>query len=144
MTLSEVAILPQSLDDRGVVGERLINVVGVRDVLGVMLSLRAEVTLSEDLLANRQVAAQHLGEEDVVDLDVMRREPVVEERRREHHVVAIEPELDTVLCIELHLVSSPCEAAPGEDHCSAPAVDPQASVIDWTIALTRVPQNMHF
>ena len=52
----------------------------------------------------------------------------------EHHVVAVEPELNSVLRVERVLLSSPRESASRENHGSAPAVDPEAAVVDWTIA----------
>ena len=61
----------------------------------------------------------------------------MEETWWEHHVVPVEPKLNTILCVELHLVSSPCESASCEYHGSAPAVDPEASIVDGTIALTQ-------
>ena len=93
--------------------------------------------LSQDLLLGDQELAQHLREEDVVDLDVVRRQPVVEEGRREHHVVAVEPELDAVLPVEGVHVSRPLEAAPGEDVQRDEEVDQQTGVVERAVHTTE-------
>ena len=79
MLVSELAIRAQSVDDRSVVLERLIDVARVGDELGPLLLRRRLGTLLEALLLGDQEAAKLLGEEDVVDLDVVRRHPAVEE-----------------------------------------------------------------
>ena len=113
--ISELAVSHESLDDRGVVRQGLVDVVRVGDELSPLLLRSAFLALIQDFLLGDEETTQLLGEEDVVDLDVMRREPVVQEGRREHHVVAIEPELDTILSVECVLITSPLEAAPGKN-----------------------------
>ena len=51
------------------------------------------------------ISLHHFDGEDVVNFDVMGREPVVQEGRGEHHVVSGIPELRVILLIESKVVS---------------------------------------
>ena len=62
-------------------------------------------TLSKNLLTSDLVLLHHLNAEDVVDFDVVSREAVVQEVRREHHVVALVPEFRVILSVEPHNVA---------------------------------------
>ena len=65
----------------------------------------------------------------MIDLNVMSRDPVVEEWWREHHVVAREPELGVILPVELHNVSSSEESEAWQDAESAETPDIDAGVV---------------
>ena len=106
-------------------------------MLSPLLLGRAKVALAKNLLAGDDVALEHLSEEDVVDLNIMRREPVVQERRREHHVVSVEPELDAILGVESVLLTRLGESAASEDEGSREAVDHKSGVVEMTIARTE-------
>ena len=103
-------------------------------MLGPSLLSRALVSFSQDFLAGNQVSPEHFGEENVVNLDVVSRDAVVQERRWEHHVVPVEPELNSILGVESVLVSGSGEAAPREDHESREEVDEKAGVIEGSVA----------
>ena len=131
---SEVAVSSESLDGVGVLLEWLIDIVRVGHVSGSLLLFTAEISLSKDLLSCNDVLLEHLGEEDVVDLNVMCRNSIVQEVWWEHHVVSIEPELDTVLGVESDIVSSVLESASGEDHSGGPEVAEKTWVVQRSIS----------
>ena len=133
---SEVSVLSESFDDNGVVSEWLVDVVGVRDVPSSLDLLGRLVSLGKQFLSGHDVLLQHLAEEDVVDLDVMCRHPVVQETGWEHHVVPVEPKVGAVLVVESVLVSLVLESASGDDHCSAPEVAEQGGVVQRSVAET--------
>ena len=87
------------------------------------------VSLGKDILSGLDVLLDHLTEENVVDFNVMRRESVVQETRREHHVVSVEPELSSVLLVELVLFTGVGELAPSEDHSCGPEVAEESGVV---------------
>lgn len=110
MGSSEEAIGLESSELVVVGSEGLVDVVRVCDVLGTLDLIGLSIALREDLLAGNLVALHHLDGEDVVDLDVMGRDAVVQEVRREHHVVSLVPELGVILVIELQDVSNTDES----------------------------------
>ena len=75
--------------------------------------------VGKDLAAGALVLLQHFDGENVIDLNVVRREPVVEEVGREHHIVASVPELGVVLLVKLKHVALADEAEAVEDHPGA-------------------------
>ena len=97
----------------------------------------ALVSFSEDLLSGNDVLPQHFVEKDVVDFDVMCRESVVQERWREHHVIPVEPELNTVLGVELVLISRFGESKSSENHKSSEEVDEHTSVIEGSVSCSE-------
>lgn len=117
---SEEAVILQSLDLVIVSTEGLINVVGVGDVLSVLDLVGLSITFRDDLLAGNLIAFHHLNSEDVVNLNVMSRDAVVQEVRREHHVVSLVPELRVVLVIELKHISRSDESETRDDEESEP------------------------
>ena len=117
---SEEAVVLESLDLVVVSAERLIHVVGVGDILSVLNLIGLSVALSEDLLAGNLIALHHLNGENVVDLDVVRRDAVVQEVRGEHHVVSLVPELRVVLVVELEDVSRSDESEARDDQEGEP------------------------
>ena len=117
---SEEAVVLESLDLVVVSAERLIHVVGVGDILSVLNLIGLSVALGEDLLAGHLIALHHLNGENVVDLDVVRRDAVVQEVRGEHHVVALVPELRVVLVVELEHVPRSDESEARDDQEGEP------------------------
>ena len=67
----------------------------------------------------------------------MCRESVVQEWWGEHHVVPVEPELNTILGVEFILVSWFGESKSCEDHNSCEAVDKKSRVIKWSVWSTQ-------
>ena len=63
--------------------------------------------------------------------------PIVQETWREHHIVPVIPELNTILSIECARLSCLVDAASCENHSCAPGVDPQTSVVDWAIGISE-------
>ena len=53
----------------------------------------------------------------------------------EHHIVAVIPELNSILCIESSSLSGVGHTATSEDTCGGEAVDPETAVVDWTISI---------
>ena len=100
LILSEGTILSKSLDCNGVVLECLEDVAGVGNIPGSVLLNGAKVSLGEEIFSSDDVFLHHFAKENVIDLDVMCRNPVVEERWWEHHVVSIEPEFSSILGVE--------------------------------------------
>ena len=133
---SELTVVPESPDCWCVVCEGLVDVAAVGGVPGPVLFLGALVSVGQDLLPGDDVLLHHLAEENVVDLDVMRRESVVQETGREHHVVPVEPELSSVLRVEHVLVTGLRESAPSEDHAGGPEEHEQPRVVEGTVAKT--------
>ena len=113
--------------------EWLVDVVGVGDVAGALDFVGAGFALGKDLSASELVLLHHLDAEDVVDFDVMRGEAVVQEVWREHHVVALVPELRVVLRVEEVNVARAEEAEAGEDNHSGPHPNENAGDVDWAL-----------
>ena len=131
----------ESLNGIGIIRKTLINVVGIRNVLGLLHFLRASITLSQNLLSGNDVLLKHLNKEDLVDFDVMCRHALVQEAWREHHVVAVEPELNTVLRVESRSLSGTLHSASGNDGSSAPEVDVETAVVDGSVAIGEEPRS---
>lgn len=117
---SEESIGLESLELVVVLRKRLVNVVGVGDVLGVLDLVALSLALSQNLLACDLISLHHLDGEDVIDLDVVSGDAVVEEVRGEHHVVALVPELGVVLVVEVQHVTRADEAETGHDQEGQP------------------------
>ena len=126
--------MSESLDSGGVVLEWLVDVAGVSNILRSVFFDGAEISLGQKFLSSDDVFLHHFAEENVVDLNVMCRNPVVEETWWEHHVVSIEPEFGTVLSVEHILVSRFVESASSEDHASSPDIDVKSGVVQWTVS----------
>ena len=60
---------------------------------------------------------------------------LVQETWWEHHVVAVVPELNAILCIEGDSFSCVCHTATGEDASGCEGIDPKTSVVDWAISI---------
>ena len=80
---------------------------------------------------------QHLCEENGIDFDIMCREPVMKETWWEHHVVSVEPELSSILGIELILISSVVKSAPGKDASRGEDIDKKTGVVKGSICVSR-------
>ncbi len=85
-------------------------VVEVGDALGALGLVIVPLALSEELLAGNLVSLHHLDGKDVNDLNAMSRDAVVQEVGREHHVVALVPELGVILVAEGKDITSADEA----------------------------------
>ena len=131
---SEGTILSKSLNSASVVLEWLEDVVGVSNILGSVFLNGAEISLGKELFSSNDVFFHHFAEENVVDLNVMCRNPVMEETWWEHHVVSIEPELSTILSVEHVLISRLVESASSENHASSPDIDVKARVVQRTVS----------
>ena len=88
-------------------------------------------------MSGHDVLLHHLAEEDVVDFDIMGRETVVKERWWEHHVVSVEPELSSILCVEHVLVSGLAESASGENEHGCGEVDKETGVVKSAIHVSE-------
>ena len=130
---SEGAISLGSLDLVVVSSHRLVNIVGVQDVLGSLLEVGVSLSVGENFLSGDLVALEHLDVEDVVDFDVMSGESVVQERGREHHVIASIPELGVVLGVEHAQVSASDESESGDDEASEPEPHEHAGVVEGSL-----------
>ena len=138
MNRSKLLLVSESFDSHSIVLEWLVTVVWVGNVSRPLLLLRTVVSLGKDLLSGDDVLLHHFAEEDVVDFDVMRRETVVQERRREHHVVSVEPKLSSILGVEHVLVSGFTESASGENKHGCSEVDKETRVVKSAI---HVPEE---
>ena len=87
-------------------------------------------TLSKNLLTSNLVLFHHLNTEDVIDFDVVSREAVVQEVRREHHVVALVPEFRVILRVEPHNVARAHEAETRKNKHSCEHPHENASDVD--------------
>ena len=129
--------MSESLNSTGIVLEGLENVAWVGNILGSVFLKRGKVSISKEFFSSDDVFLHHFAEENVIDLNVMCRNPVVEERWWEHHVVSIEPEFSTILGVEHVLVSGFVESASSEDHASSPDVYIKAGVVQWTVSSSK-------
>ena len=127
--------MSESLDGVGVDFEGLVDVVGVQDILSSLFLSRVSVALVQNLLSCVNILLKHLREVDLVDFDVMSRYALVQETRREHHIVSIEPELSPILRIEDSLLPCTGHSAPAEDAGGGEAVDPKTTVVDGSVAI---------
>jgi len=105
-TSSEGTVVTHSLDLIIIGTHRFADVHGVSSISRTSFHLGDLVSISEDFSSSNLIFLNHLYSENVVDFNVMSRDSVVEEVRREHHVVTGEPELGSVLMVEVHNISS--------------------------------------
>ena len=134
---SQSSISCNPYDSIAIWAHRLVDVVGIRDVLREAFLRRALRPLPDDLLAHTDVLLHHLNGEDVVDLDVMGREAVVEEAGREHHAIASEPELRLILLVEVQDIPRADETESTEDHVRGDEPGEEARVVEWSVVDTK-------
>ena len=113
--------------------EGFVDVVSVLDEFGTLDFVGVGLSFSEDLLTGALVLLHHLNGEDVVDLDVMSRDPVVQEVRGEHHVVTRVPELGLILSVEEEHIAGTDEMEAIHDHHSASHPDEDAGVVEGAV-----------
>lgn len=131
----------ESLNSVAVLSEGLVDVVGVGRESGALHLVRVGVSLSDDFSAGHLVPSHHLDAEDVVNLNIMSRKTVVQEGRREHQVVSVEPELGLVLVVEQKHVLASHESEVGNQAKGAPGPHPKAGVVQGAISNTNVPRQ---
>ena len=119
-TSSEEAVRLQSSEFVVIGTKRLIDIVGVGDVLGVLDLITLSIAVGEDLLAGGLISLHHLDGEDVIDLNVMSGDAVVQEVGGEHHVVALVPELGVVLVVEVQDIAGTNETEARDDQEGQP------------------------
>ena len=105
-----------------------------RSSIKLMLFLTASISFVQDFLSGNDILFKHLGEKDVVDFNVMCRNSIVEETWWEHHLISVIPELNTILRVEVHLISSVDESASSENTEGGPEVAEKSWVVQWTVA----------
>ena len=84
----------------------LIDVVLVGYVFGSLNFLRSFITLGQNFFPCCDILSQHFTEENVVYLKEMCRGSTMQETWWEHHIVSLEPEFSSILCVEGILFSS--------------------------------------
>ena len=89
--------------------------------------------LSKNLLAGYLVSLHHLDGKDVIDLNVMSRDAIVQKVGREHHVVALVPELGVILVVKGKDITSADEAETRNNKGGEPEPQEQARVIKRTV-----------
>ena len=112
---SEFAVVLHTLDSVVVSVHGLVDVVGVGGVTSSLFLVGVSVSFGEDFTTSYLVFFDHLHCENVVDLDVMRRNTVVQEVGREHHVVARVPELWVILAVEVEHIAGTDESEASHD-----------------------------
>ena len=55
----------------------------------------------------------------------------------EHHIVSVIPELNAILRVECDCLTGVGHTAAGENASGGEAVDPEATVVDWAIAISE-------
>ena len=106
---SEVSIVSESLDGWSIICEWLVDVT-FKYISSSVLLKAVLVSFGKNFLSGDNVFLHHLAEEDVIDFNIMCRKSVMQETWREHHVVSIVPEGDSVLGVECLLISSSLES----------------------------------
>ena len=105
-------------------------------VFGSLLFLGSLITLGQNVFSCKDIFLHHFTEVDIVNLDEMSRHSVMKETWWEHHIISVVPELNTILTIKGHHVSCSVESTSSKDHTCAPSIDPEATIVDWTIAVS--------
>ena len=90
----------------------------------------SKISFGKELLSNGDISLEHLGEEDVIDFNIMCRESVMEERWWEHHVVSVIPELDAILGIEAILLTRFGESASSENEDGSETIGEKTGVVE--------------
>ena len=134
LSCSEITVVSKSLDDWSISLESFIYVSWVSGIFSSLGLWGLKISIGQKFLSSNDILFHHFAEENVVDLNVMCRNPVVEETWWEHHVISIIPELGTVLSVEHILVSRFVESASSKDHASSPDVDVKSGVVQWTVS----------
>ena len=115
----------------------LVHIVSVRDESSTSLLLGALLSLSKNFSSGDLVLPDHLNSKDVVDLDVMSRDPVVQEGGREHHVISGEPEFGLILIVEVHDVSGTIKSESGENASGGKTVHEHSRVVQGCVLVAN-------
>ena len=85
-----------------------------------------KISFSENFLSGDDIFLNLLHKEYIIDFNKVSRHSIVQKAWWEHHVVSFEPELDSILRVELRDLSCLLESASSKDKHGRPEVNVQS------------------
>ena len=113
--------------------EWFVHIVRVSCVHSSFYLITMSLAFCDDLFSSYLILLHHFNCEDVIDFDVVSWKTVVQEIRREHHIVARVPEFRVVLSVKPVDISRSDKSKSAEHHHAAEEVHKDTWVVQRTI-----------
>ena len=131
--ISEFSIESKSKNGVSILLKCFINIIRVRNIFSSLDLLTMKISLSEYLLSSRDIFLNLLDKEYIINLNKVSRHSIVQKTWWEHHIVSFEPELNSILCIELRDFSCLLQSATSEYEHGGPEIHVQSWVVKGTV-----------
>ena len=131
--ISEFSIKSKSENGVSILLKWLINIIGIGNIFSSLDLFTMKISFSENFFSSNDIFLNLLHKEYIIDFNKVSRHSIVQKAWWEHHVVSFEPELDSILRVELRDLSCLLESASSEDKHGGPEVNVQSWVVKGTV-----------